>query len=292
VSESYGLLLRRAIAFAARHPGLWLLGLLVSASGGGGGGDLARIVDRDQIDASPLAPFLGAVLVALALLGIVLILLTALAQGALIHAVREEEEGRKPSFTTAVAAGTSRYARVFLLFAVLFVGLFAVLVPLVGVPLLIWKALGSSLLVTIPLVLVLVPPYVLLALATIFVVEWSLRAAVLGERPAFAAITEAVGALRHGAGRSLTLVVGSLFNEVLALIVLLVAAIPFTVAALAAAAIDPLLVLVPGAPFVAFLLAYLGLKGTFTSAFWTYAYMAQRTARGASDAWGESGGGI
>lgn len=292
MSPTYGTLLRRSAAFAVRHPGLWLYGLLISTAGGGGSGDLARIFDREEIDLGPLAPFLTALLVLLLFLGLVLLLLTVLAEGALIYAVHEEESGRRPTSARAAAAGAKSYIRLLVLFAMLSVLLFALLVPLVGTPLLFWKALGRSLVVTLLLILALAPPYLLFALGAIFVFAWAPRAALVGGRGPVGALLDALRVLRHDAAGGFALVLGSMINEVIALTLLVLSAVPFTVIAMILFTMNPLLVLVPGVPFVGLLLLYLGLKGTFNSAYWTLAFLGYGARRAATDAWGEKAGGI
>lgn len=288
----YGSLLSRASAFAIRNPRLWVLGLFVSASGGGGSGDLARILERDEVPLGPLAPFLTGLLVLLVLLGLVLLLVTVLAEGALIAAAREAAEARRPRLLASLRAGAAAYPRLLLLYAALVAALFALLVPLVGIPLLVWRVLGNSLVVTILLLLALAPPYLLLALAAIFIFEWAPRAAVLeGTGPADA-LAAALRAIRRDAARGFTLVLGSLLNEAIALSLLLVAAVPFAIAGALLFDVSPLLVVIPGAPFVALLLTYLGLKGSFTSGYWTLAFLDHAARGGATDPWGEAVGGI
>ncbi len=289
--NSYGSLLARAAAFAVRHPGLWLLGFLVSSSFGGGTGDLARVLESGTIDVGPLSPYLAAVALFLVFLGLVFLLFTVLAEGALIHAVSEAESGRGASLSSATAAGVRFYARLLALYLAIFLLLFVLLLLLVGMPLLFWKALGSSLVVTVLLVVALAPPYFLLALGAIYVFQWAPRVAVVHGKGPLGALAETARTLRRGAGRAFSIVVGSLLNEVIALTIFVLAAIPFTVIAFLLFAIDPFLVLLPAVPFVALSLVYLGVKGTFTSAYWTLAFLGDASDRSASW-WDGSAGGI
>lgn len=287
----YHVLLRRAARLAAHHPQLWALGFLLSASGGGGAGDLIRVIDRDVVDVAALAPYLAAVAAVLVLLALFFLLAAVLAEGALIHAVREIEAGRPASLHAAALFGLRFYLRLFLLFVVLFVVLSALLVPLVWAPIVVWKLLGSGAVVTVLLVLALAPPYVFFALGTIFAFAWAPRLAVLDDMGAFGAFRETLRTLARDPSRTMGLSLGALVNEMIALTLLCLAAFPFAIVAALLYLAHPLLVVIPAIPFIALLLVYLGLKGTFTSAYWTLAAHSAGRAR-ARDLSVEAAGGI
>ena len=289
---SYGALVRRAASLAIRHPGLWVFGFFVGASAGGGTGDIVRILDREEIDLGALAPILSAFLVLLVLLAMFFLLASILAEGALIHAVREIAGGRSARAAPITLFGLTCYPRLLVIFLILLLALSAALVPMVGAPLLVWKALGSGLLVTILLVLALAPPYVLFALGAIFVFAWAPRVAVLDGGGPARAIGGAIRGLARDPLRAFALALGSLANEVIAITLLCLAALPFTVVAAALYVVHPLLVILPGAPFVALLLVYFGVKGTFASAYWTLAALGTPGRTGAGDPWAEGAGGI
>jgi len=292
VVPPYGALFRRAAALAVREPRLWIFGFFTSASAGGGTGDVVRIIDREEIDLGLLAPLLSALLVLLAFLALFFLLASVLAEGALIHGVREIACGRPARVGDGIAFGLRAYWRLFALFFVLFAALAAALVPIVGAPLLVWRALGSGVVVTVLLVLALAPPYLLFALAAIYAFAWAPRVAVLEGAGPLAAIGRALRGLARDPLRAFALALGSIANEVVALTMLVFAALPFTVVAAALYVVHPLLVLVPGAPFVALLLVYFGAKGTFASAYWTLAAIDSPGRAEGRASWAEGAGGI
>lgn len=296
MAPSYGALLRRAAGLALRRPGLWVFGFFTSASAGGGTGDVLRIIEREEIDLGLLAPILSALLALLVLLGIFFLLASILAEGALIHAVREIESGRTTRIGDTTTAGLLVYGRLLAVFLMLLAALAVSLLPLIGAPLLVWKALGSGSLVTLLLVLALAPPYILFALGATYTFAWAPRVAVLDGAAPLAAVRAALRGLARDPMRAFALALGSIANEVIALTLLVFASLPLTVVAAGLYLVHPLLVILPGVPFVALLLAYFGAKGTFVSAYWTLAALASgRGSRGAPEgepSWAEGAGGI
>ena len=147
------------------------------------------------------------------------------AEGGLVHAVRESEASRRVSLARAAGASARLTPRLLSIFAILFVALFALLAPLVLVQILARKLLGGSPVVTALLIVALSPTYLLLSLAAIFVFQWAIRVSALRGKGAFASIAETLSTLRARGGRALSLVIGSLLNEVIALTLLVLAAI-------------------------------------------------------------------
>lgn len=296
---SYGEILKTAFAITRRNRYLWFFGLFAGGVSGfnlptnfspSDGGDDPFAGGLPSVDPGVIIAAAGVVLV----LVVAAIVLSLIAQGALVESVAAIDRGGERRFGTAWKSGTRTFWRVLgwaALLVVIAVGMLIVVgVPLGGIAFAVFSAtesLGVRIAVGIVLALLAIAALIVLFVPLQIVAALAVRELVLREQRPVAALRNGYRMFRAHLGPSLLVWLIQLGITIGVTIVALVLVVGLTLAVavptialfaadLAAAAIAVLvlaaLILIP------LFLVVLGALGTFTHSVWTLAYL--RLARG------------
>ncbi len=292
---SYGEILKTAFTITRRNRYLWFFGLFAGGTAGfnfptnfsppGGGEDDPFAGNVPSVDPGVIVAAVGVIL----LLVVAVIVLSLIAQGALIESVAAIDRGGERRFKTAWKSGTRTFWRVLgwaVLLVVIALGLLIVIgAPLAGIVFAVFSAtesLGVRIAVGVVVALLAIAALIVLFIPLKIVAELSVRDLVLREERPVAAMRHGYRMFRAHLGPTLLTWLIQLGVSIGATIVLVIVGLVLAVvvavptialfaADLAAAAIAVLalaaLILIP------LFLVLFGALGTFTHSVWTLAYL-------------------
>ena len=292
---SYGEILKTAFAITRRNRYLWFFGLFAGVPAGfnfptnfsppSDGGENPFAEGIPSIDPGVVIAVVGVIL----LLVVAVIVLSLIAQGALIESVAAIDRGGERRFKTAWKSGTRTFWRVLgwaVLLIVIALGFLLVIgAPLAGIVFAVFSAtesLGVRIAVGVVVALLAIAALIVVFIPLKIVAELSVRDLVLREERPVAALRHGYRMFRAHLGPALLTWLIQLGVSIGATIVLVIVGLVLAVvvavptialfaADLAAAAIAVLalaaLVLIP------LFLVLFGALGTFTHSFWTLAYL-------------------
>src|SRR4051812_14197265 len=302
---NYGEIVRTAFWITLRNRYLWFFGLFVS-SGASFRSNLPSRSERggsgDENPASNLVPGQWiadnfALIAAIAvLIGLVLIALRILSQGALVESVAALDQGESRRFSNAWRAGISNFWRVlgyYLLFILISLGLLLV----IGIPIALLvagvfaatKATAARVLTVILVVLVGILLLFVVFIPLSIIAEFALREVVVRRERLIGSIASGYGLFRRNPGKSLLLwliQLGLLIGTGVALLILVLLGgfilfLPALILAVAGYATAAIIAgVVAGLLLLPLVLVALGAWGTFSHSFWTLVYLRLHTLLG------------
>jgi hypothetical protein len=275
MTMNYMELISRSFQNAWRYKFLWLFGFMVAIA------DVGEVLLKDDDhggDWSGDLVDLGidpALLVSIGIIALTLWMvfwfLGVLSEGALIHGILRKERGQETDFMDCWSAGLLKFLRLFgiMLVAILFVVTFILLLVALVAP-------GFIIATPIGVVLLLVAlPLMFAAIITIICVEgWALRYAVIHDVPWLQSLQQGWQLFKQNIGPSLAVAITSVAAQALlfcaVLFCLAVMSVPFLLMGLG----GEQSVILPGAVAAGlFLVLFLAMTGTFSSSYWTLAFL-------------------
>ncbi|MDQ7798566.1 MAG: hypothetical protein RDU76_06450 [Candidatus Edwardsbacteria bacterium] len=279
----YGKIIKQSLEIAWRKKYLWVFGFFASM-GGGGGGNYNNFIDQD--DASGAAsglwdwitshPGLVAVLILAGIgLFVILMVLYLVSKGGLIGSVSRISKGQPDNFEKTLGCGLHFFWRM-LGIDILFGLSYILLLGLIILPPVMMIIMGGSAakIFGVLLIILLILPVIALMYGLAIIGSFSCQIAVIEDKKVFDSIPAGYALFKGNLGRSVLLgliIFGLALLYVIAFIIaLMILAIPFIllgVVNLWAGLIPGILI---GLPLI---LVISGIYGTFTSGYWTLAYL-------------------